>query len=364
MGRRVAVLLHHGLGDVIMSHKLIRNLESYFAEDHVTLIVKSGVEKKFLDLLNLNENVEIVVLNYTGTFKSKVSIMLRFFSLGLKKFDLLLAAHSSNKRLGNIFSRLINAKVSIGPKSGKHYNATAENRDQHKQEYYMSFLETYWERFESDRKHQFLEQQPIQLSVNDFPSKYSSIIEGDYLIISPGTSPFDTHKRWSKENYISLIQEILEKYNHKIILLGTKSDNEVLNAIYETYEENNRVQIVNDLSIKHAMHFMSKSNVIISACTSSLHMAALVDASMVSIYGPTNYSITGPVSRKNRIVRMGYACSPCFRDSFQSGCGTPKCMTDISVKSVYSAVEKSLEDEPWQTYPDIATTSAKKFFAK
>jgi len=363
MGRRIAVLLHHGLGDVIMSHKLIRNLESYFSEDRVTLIVKSGTEKKFLDLLDLNDNVNIVVLNYTGTFKSKVSVMLRFLSLGLKKFDLLLAAHSSNKRLGNIFSVLINAKISIGPKSGKYYNATAENRNQHKQEYYMSFLETYWKEFESDRKYQILEQQPIQLLVRDFPSKYSSIIQGDYLIISPGTSPFDTHKRWSKENYISLIQEILEGYNHKIILLGTKSDNEVLNSIYGTFEENNRVQIINDLSIKHAMYFMSKSNVIISACTSSLHMAALVDASMVSIYGPTNYSVTGPVSLKNRIVRMGYACSPCFRDSFQSGCGTPRCMTDITVSSVCDAVQKSLENEPCPNYPSIETTNAKKFLA-
>ena len=152
-----------------------------------------------------------------------------------------------------------------------------------------------------------------------------------------------------------------KELDYRYIILGTKSDNEVLNSVYHPFAENERVLLINDLSIKNAMYLISRSKLILSACTSSLHMGTSVDANMVSLYGPTNYSITGPASKRNRIVRMGYSCSPCFRDQFNSGCSTPRCMTDISVDQVFKAVKASLSDEETPVYPKLSTTSAKKF---
>lgn len=364
MERNVAVLLHHGLGDVIMSRKLIFNLRNFFTEARIILIVKSNVERKFLETFDIDDKFEIVVLNYTGTLKSKVQVLLRFFSLGFQKLDVLLAVHSSNKVLGNIFSKLMRAKVSIGPTGGKYYSETVNNRDRHKEDYYASFLTSYFNRFKKSNKTEIVSAPPLIFEdkyLDVFPKKYEFVITSEYIVISPGTSPFDTHKRWPSKNYVELIKKLIQHGKFIIVLLGTKSDNDVLNSVYSSFADENQVIIINDLSIKDALFFISNSKLLISACTSSLHMAATVDANMVSIYGPTNYSITGPVSLKNRVVRIGYSCSPCFSDNFKSGCGTPKCMTDIKVGQVYQAVQDSLSGKAVPEYRVLSTTTAKKF---
>lgn len=364
MERRVVVLLHHGLGDVIMSRKLITNLRYYLKDEKIILVVKSKVEMFFLKTLCLDSKFEIVVLNYSGTFISKVRLFLKFFSLRLNKIDILFAVHSTNNMLGNIFSKMLRAKISIGPEGGKYYSKTLKSRNLHKKDYYLGFLLTYLESFRNYRDIEFKEAEVVKFKDNYikiFPSKYRPLLNNSYIIISPGTSVFDVHKRWPSENFISLIREILNKTKCQIIILGTISDNQVIDSIYNNFMQNSRVFRVNDLSIKNAMFLISKSKVLVSACTSSLHMADCVLANTICLYGPTNYSITGPISKKNRIVRLGYSCSPCFRDNFTLGCGTPRCMTDIKVDDVMDALTETMMNKEIPTYPKIFTTKSKQF---
>jgi len=364
MVKKIIILLHHGLGDVIMSQKLIRNTGDFFKKSLIYLVVKSNVEKSFLDTLKLDNNFHIVVLNYKGTFISKVSLFLKFFSIGLKKSDVLLAAHSTNKVLGNIFSKMLRSKISIGPSGGKYYSHTTRKSDLHKTDYYLDFLLTYIEKYDNKFNLEIKESKIVnfeQCDIKNFPNDYKFILNSNYIIISPGTSPFDTHKRWPSKKYIALIKEIIKKFKIKIVLLGSRADDEVIDSIYFSFKNTECVIKINDLPIKHAMFLISKSKVILSACTSSLHMASTVGANMVSLYGPTNYSITGPDSKKNRIVRIGYSCSPCFRYRFSSGCGTPKCMTDITVDSVMDAFTDSMTNKEIPQYPKIKTTNSKKF---
>jgi ADP-heptose:LPS heptosyltransferase len=362
--KKIIILLHHGLGDVIMSQKLIRNVGDFFKKSLIFLVVKSNVEKSFLDTLKLDDNFQIVVLNYTGTFKSKVSLSLKFFSIGLKKTDVLLAAHSTNKMLGNIFSKILRSKISIGPEGGKYYSETTRKSDLHKTDYYLDFLLTYIEKYNNKFNLEIKDSKNVNFGISDienFPNDYKFILNSNYIIISPGTSPFDTHKRWPSEKYIYLIREIFKNFKIKIVLLGSKADNEVLDSIFSQFVDTDDVIKINDLPIKYSMFLISKSKVIISACTSSLHMASAVGANMLSLYGPTNYSITGPASEKNRIVRLGYSCSPCFRDRFTSGCGTPRCMTDIKVDQVMTALTESMMNKEIPDYPKIKTTNSKRF---
>ena len=75
MERRVAVLLHHGLGDVIMSRKLIDNIRSFFVNEKIKLVVKSNVEKKFLDRLAVkleisDDKYKQILKNFLSVFKT------------------------------------------------------------------------------------------------------------------------------------------------------------------------------------------------------------------------------------------------------------------------------------------------------
>ena len=360
MAKKIGILLHHGLGDVMMARKLLINCCHFFTNDKLLIIVKSSVEKIFVELLDLKGNHEIIVLGYTGSKLSKLKMIPQFFVLKRYKLDVLLASHSTSNRLGNFFSKMIAAKVSIGPKYGRGYTCTVSKETIHKEDYYLSFLEEYFS-FTNVVVGKALSALPVVFDTTEFPKKYNYFLKSDYIVISPGTSPFDTHKRWETNKFSELINIILSNHNQKIIILGSKADVEVMNSVYLKHINDDRVLMVNDLSIKNAMVLIQKSKLLVAACTSALHMAHIVDAHMVSIYGPTNYSVTGPVSLKNRIVRKGYSCSPCFRPSFTGGCNTPKCMMDISVGEVYKACDLSLKNCIIPKYPILNSTEAKYF---
>lgn len=360
MGRKIGILLHHGLGDVIMARKLLINCFSYFSNDEIFLIVKSDVEKSFLEFLDFGGNHHVVVLEYSGSLLSKVKMLSRFVMLRYYHFDVLLACHSTSGFFGNIFSKLLGAKISIGPKNGIGYSFNVNDVTVHKEDYYLSFFEDYlnylkirtWKRKSINY---------VKTNRAGFPDRYKTIFKNDYIVISPGTSPFDKHKRWDSKKFSGLIELLLRSFNLNVILLGSKADYDVLHEVYKNYLYEDKVLMINDLSIKDAITLIDGSKLLIAACTSALHMGNLVDANMVSIYGPTNYSVTGPVSKKNRIVRKEYSCSPCFRASFTSGCGTPKCMTDIEVQEVYDACVLSIRNEPIPQYSELKSTNAKSY---
>ncbi|MCX5837846.1 MAG: glycosyltransferase family 9 protein [Deltaproteobacteria bacterium] len=69
-----------------------------------------------------------------------------------------------------------------------------------------------------------------------------------------------------------------------------------------------------------------------------MHLAAAVGTPVVALFGPTDPARTGPCGPGHRIIRKGLSCSPCFRKR----CETPRCMTDVSVEEVFTAVKEML----------------------
>jgi heptosyltransferase-1 len=69
-----------------------------------------------------------------------------------------------------------------------------------------------------------------------------------------------------------------------------------------------------------------------------MHLAAAMGTPVVALFGPTDPARTGPCGPGHRIIRKGLLCSPCFRKR----CETPRCMRDISVEEVFTAVKEML----------------------
>lgn len=364
MEERIVVLLHHGLGDVMMSRKLIINLRTVFLNNEIVLVVKSLVEKNFLDLLGLDCNFKIIVLDYDGTYISKAFLLFKFVALRWQNIKVLLAVHSSSQFFGNLLAKIIRARISIGPQGGMGYTRTVQWGSFHKKDYYFEFLSIYAKYFvsHSSLKYKITEAMLFKDNYVDlFPKKYRFIVNFKYIIITPGTSPYDTHKRWPIFNFVSLVGRMLEETQLHIVLMGTKTDSAALNIIAAEYINESRVIIVDDLKIRDALFIISRCGALVSACTSALHMGDLVGAKMVSLYGPTNYSVTGPTSNNNRIVRVGYSCSPCFREQFTAGCGLPRCMLDIRVDDVMIEINKVFKNDIIPSYPHLITTDSKSF---
>ncbi len=183
------------------------------------------------------------------------------------------------------------------------------------------------------------------------------------IIFACGSGAVESHKRWPARSYAALAERLFQQDRDRrfqITLLGSKSElplmQEVMSGVPAEYRE--RMQICIPGSIMESMEVLQTSELLVAGCTGTIHMGAVAGIRVLGIYGPTNPLFTGPVSDQVWIVRKDYRCSPCYRVGFITGCGNPRCLTDISVDDVFPVLLSALAGVRQAPLKWRATTNA------
>lgn len=168
--------------------------------------------------------------------------------------------------------------------------------------------------------------------------------------INPGTD-MDI-KRWGLNNYSALIKLIEDNLKDAYVLLFEgKKDNEKLPDDIKKGRNVVLIDMENNLICDY----------FISGDTGPLHMAAASGARTVSIFGPSDPEVVGPVTYDKKdhiIIWKKPVCSPCYNadtvldknskhwegNNFICYTGTHECIKSISVDEVYNDLIKLIKD--------------------
>jgi ADP-heptose:LPS heptosyltransferase len=142
-------------------------------------------------------------------------------------------------------------------------------------------------------------------------------------------------KLWEEKKFAVLADRLREELGIGIVLTGGES------APLERICRMMRTKAVNlggRTTLRELACIYREADLLVTTDSGPMHLAAAVGTPVVALFGPTDPARTGPYGSGNRIVRKGLSCSPCFRKR----CETPRCMTDISVEEVFTAVKEML----------------------
>lgn len=154
------------------------------------------------------------------------------------------------------------------------------------------------------------------------------------LALCPGAE-FGPSKRWPENYYADVANEKLNQ-GWSVLLLGSKNDIPVCHAIQQ--QSNNRcIDVTGKTSLGEAIDLISHVSAVVTNDSGLMHIAAALDRPLIAIYGSTDPSFTPPLNQKSQVVRLGLACSPCFKRD----CPLEhhRCMRDLEPKQVLSALE-------------------------
>ena len=356
----VVASIHHGLGDVVMAVPTLVGMERKCGNRlTLTLLVKSGVEEKVLQLIPWKEKPTIISLGHQGRWNHR-QILRTAWRLRLAHPDVYLAIHSAPSFSTSVFAHILGAKLSVGPGGRRFFsgfrNCVVPGPTQHKVQYYHEFASLAGLSNEPATLNEIVLSDSAQSKTKKVLQKLGGAQR--HVILVPGSSGIETHKRWSLEKWRKLMMDVLENdASLGVILLGSPSERPLLdNVLGES--SLSRIQIVSQGRIDVAASIIQKASCLVTCCTGPGHLAALLGTPLVTIYGPTNPSITGPYTKSMRVVRLGMECSPCYRQGFETGCGEPFCMSDISVDRVLQEVFNVLQGERFPEIPVIRSTMA------
>jgi len=319
--RRAAIVVQQGLGDVALSLGAVQQIREHFAGD-VHLVVKSRLEWQLIELAFPDLAATTLV---STEFGSRPATRWLAITRALRRARVsdFLGLHLVNTARSQLVARLTGAqRIEL--------NAFDSNDGAHKTEHYAAMA--------SAITGQVVRPTPFVLT--QFLSHRRDV--GGAVVLAPGSGVAEAHKRWPPIRYAELIRLLhSQDGSTRFVLLGAPSERELLDSIYTLAQPTGaHVEIVAPATLRESLMVLAEARVVVGGCSGSLHLAALVDAPIIGVYGPTNPGWTAPSASRVRIVREGYLCSPCYSTDFIHGCEKPGCMTAVTATAVVKALEE------------------------
>jgi len=330
--KNILILLHGSIGDVTRALPLASMLRRRFSQARLVW----AVEPPALPLVEHYDGLdEVIVFDRSQWWRSFGPFLRRIRS---RRFDLVLDLQRHLK--SGFISRWSGAPYRLGfhRSDSKEFNWLFNNHfippvgDQvPKIEHYMKFAE-----------HFDIPRQPIRWQLDLTPQdtlrvkEYLRQIEGDFAVLFVGARW--ESKVWFADQIAACATEIQRRHGLSVVLLGSPAD-EALAGEAEGLVVGRVHNWVGRTSLREAVGIIACAQVCVGPDTGLMHLSAAVGTPVISLWGATNPTRTGPYGYDDFVIRGEADCSPCYRARCPIG---RVCMRSIEMEMVLTMVHKAL----------------------
>lgn len=157
--------------------------------------------------------------------------------------------------------------------------------------------------------------------------------------IAPGAS-YGAAKCWPPERFATLADRLISESGADVIFFGTREEKVIVAQICSGMKSR-AISLAGATSMRDLPAIFSACSIFIGNDSGAMHVAAAAGIPVIGIFGSTDPEGTAPVTSQFTLVREPVPCSPCFLRR----CPVDhRCMTRISVDSVYSAAQRIQRD--------------------
>ena len=164
------------------------------------------------------------------------------------------------------------------------------------------------------------------------------------VALCPGAE-YGPAKRWPLERYRSVMEEISKDHDLTWVIVGTAKEADLGETLSKNFPGNVE-NLCGKTSLPELIAELKSCTLLLTNDTGTMHLADLLGVPVVAIFGSTEPALTGPIGvtqPPHRIIRRKVECSPCYLRTCPIDF---RCMKEITVEMVTSAVTESLKAIP------------------
>lgn len=327
MNKKILIIRTDRIGDVILSTPLIKAIKGVFPDSFLAFMCQ---EKTSEILINNNYLDEII------TYDKEKSMFFYVKLLKKLKFDIALLLLPTEKLAWILFFAGIKERITFG---WKPYQAltfmkmVSRNKYiplRHEADYCMDLA----------RKIGVLNAELIP-EINLTPSeieKAKTLVNKSKNEFIIGINPFSgkSAPNWKIEKYIELTKDISDRYENIMIYFHVEGYNDIENFFDKSQKK--KIVFLKNLPIREYILYISKFDVMISASTGPMHIAAALRVQTLSIFCPMTAcspKLWGPLGNVSKILLPpdDYCKSKCPGDphicTFEGGIETNDIIKEI-----------------------------------
>lgn len=152
-------------------------------------------------------------------------------------------------------------------------------------------------------------------------------------------------KRWPPDKFAHLIKRLVREMNAKIfIFAGPKEKDDLKNLLEAVGETSSACYEFSDASLERVIAAIEYCPLMVANDTGPLRFADALGKKVVGLFGPVDESVYGPYPPdplRTAVISKDIPCRPCYRKFRLSPCLADKrCLREIDVEHVFDAVKK------------------------
>ncbi|MBI3035425.1 glycosyltransferase family 9 protein [Candidatus Woesearchaeota archaeon] len=342
---KILVIQLWGIGETILTLPAIKALRKKFPDAEINVLATPRNKDVFYKNGDISQVIEV---------RLNPASILGFIIKNIKKYDLAvdMEEYLNISAIISFFAGRKTVGYSHNSRARLYSNKIRYNDKQHASQTFLDLVMPLGIDYGFDRLPK------LNFSKNDrnFVEvflKENGVRRGDFVVCAaPGAAESAKARMWPYDRYAELCDEIIAKYNAKIVFAGTLDENELIASIQDKMENKGKaINAAGKMTLNQLFCLIGKCNLFIGNDAGPMHIAAAQGVKTLGLFGPNLPVRFGPYGKGNIGLYKGYNCefSPCINVHrgqvpdcvYQKNSNEyQKCMKNISVDDVLKEVEK------------------------
>ena len=182
----------------------------------------------------------------------------------------------------------------------------------------------------------------LKPAVNELAPEIPACCEHPRMLTIASGAAYGAAKRWPGESF----REVAAAWGESggiVVVLGSSSERAVGDEVIAGLRRDRAFNLSGKTNLAELMHLLSGSVLTVANDSGIMHLSAALGRPGVAVFGPTDYTATGPISRKWSLLFDKIDCAPCFRRECPNG--NARCIRRITPEMVIAEMQRIAAEE-------------------
>jgi len=350
--KKILIIKFWGIGNVVMLLPAVSALKKKYPQARIDFLTLAG-NRSVSDLAKIFDN--IYSIENISFLKFGVMVFSNLAKLRKINYDLVIDFEQF-ARFSALFTFFISRKFTVGfnTKNQHRYFAytgfVEYDNNIHMSKSFFSLVEYVGVDAQTTIKPLFLNCDESSISEIEVILREHDVSKNDFLIVMHlGTSDNFSERRWPVSNFANLADRLIGEFNTKIVFTGLLNEGPEIKEVWKNIKNSsNAIDLSGKLNFRQYVSLIKISDLVVSADTAAVHLAAATNTPVAGLYGPNTPLLYGPWGNNRSLwFYKNLACSPCITNynAKTTKCrhfdGRGACMKKITVEEVFDALKNT-----------------------
>ena len=331
----ILIILMGALGDVARGLCLISHIKKHLPRSRVSWLV----EPKWVEVVRFHPDIHRVIV--FDRPKGLRAVQALYRELSTEGFDITLDLQRHFK--SGFFSLLSGASRRVGfhRRNAKEFNWLMNNEHIAYSPGGLSKIELYirFVRHLGLPAPDSLDFGFSSLGLDSVRPEIQRLLGGPFIAVVMGSSW--KSKDWVVEGYRQLVADILASGDMGVVLLGDRSQIAAAERLADSIDHPQLIDLVGKTTLLELTAVLKAASAAVGPDSGPGHLAGAVKTPYVSLFGPTDPTLTAPYGSEHLVIQVKVECGPCYKRE----CPIPErwCMRQVDVEAVKAKLALALD---------------------